>query len=226
MFKSIKTGVIALILVSSAVYAHAQKKISQGSILYGIEYNLTPEQKSAIDVSSLPTENKLEFNGNISKLGMEMGPAILTIFKDGSTDNGLLLIDIPVAQKQFAAKMSKEDMEKQTGGTKYSDFKATGEKQTIAGYQTEKYTYKDNNGGTYELWATKDIELTPGAINSEFKELKATPIKFTVTQGGVKTTLTIKNIKEQNAGPFSLTVPSGYELKTMAELEAMKGGGA
>lgn len=224
MFKSIKTGVLALILISSAIYAHAQKKIEQGVIVYGIEYNLTPEQKAAVDVSALPSENKLEFNGNISKLGMEMGPALLTIFKDGSTDNGLLLISIPVAQKQFAAKMSKEDMEKQTGGIKYSDFKATGEKQVLSGYNTEKYTYKDNNGGTYELWATKEIELTPGAINTEFKELKATPIKFTVTQGGVKTTLTIKSIKEQNAGPFTLDVPSGYEVKTMAELEAMRGG--
>src|SRR5689334_18533787 len=105
MFKSIKTGVLALILISSAIYAHAQKKIQQGVIVYGIEYNLTPEQKAAVDVSALPSENKLEFNGNISKLGMEMGPALLTIFKDGSTDNGLLLISIPVAQKQFAAKM-------------------------------------------------------------------------------------------------------------------------
>ncbi len=68
---------------------------------------------------TLPKENKLEFNGNFSKLGMEMGPTMLTIIKDGGTDNALLLIDVPIAQKQIAAKMSKEDIEKQAGGIKY-----------------------------------------------------------------------------------------------------------
>jgi len=225
MFKSIKTGVLALLLISTAAYAHAQKKITQGVITYGIAYEVSKDQQSAIDVSSFPTENKLEFNGNFSKLGMEMGPSILTIIKDGGTENALLLIDIPMAQKQIAAKMSKEDVEKQAGGIKYSDFKATGEKQEISGYKTEKYTYKDNKGNAYELWATKDITLTPGASNSEFKALKATPIKFTLSQNNVKTVMTIKSIAAQNVGPFTLDIPEGYDVMTMAELEALQVGG-
>jgi len=225
MFKSIKTSVLALLLISTAVYAHAQKKITQGIITYGVEYDLSADQKSAIDVSSLPKENKLEFNGNFSKLAMEMGPTILTIIKDGGAENALLLIDIPMAQKQIATKMSKEDIDKQAGGIKYSDFKATGEKQVISGYKTEKYTYKDDKGNAYELWATKDIELTPGATNTEFKAIKATPIKFTLSQNSIKTILTIKSVTKQNVGPFTLTVPGGYDLLTMAELEALRGGG-
>lgn len=225
MFKSIKTGVLALLLIGTAAYAHAQKKITQGIITYGIAYEVSQDQQSTIDVSSFPTENKLEFNGNFSKLGMEMGPSILTIIKDGGTENALLLIDIPMAQKQIAAKMSKEDVEKQSGGIKYTDFKATGQKLEISGYKTEKYTYKDNAGNAYELWATKDIILTPGANNSEFKALKATPIKFTLSQNNVKTVMTIKSITEQKVGPFTLDIPEGYDVMTMAELEALQVGG-
>lgn len=225
MFKSIKTGVTALLLIGAAVAAKAQKQINSGVITYGVDYELTAEQKSAVDVSALPKENKLEFNGNISKLAMEMGPTMLTIFKDGQADNALLLIDIPIAQKQFATKMSKEDLDKQSGGIVYSDFKATGEKQTISGYATEKYTYKDDKGNAYELWATKDIQLTPGANSKEFKDLKATPIKYTLSQNSVRTTLTIKKIDQKAVGPFTLEVPKGYEVKTMAELDAMRGGG-
>jgi len=225
MLKSIKTSVLALLLIGTAFYAHAQKKISQGTIVYGVTYDLSADQKSTIDVSALPKENKLEFNGNISKLAMEMGPTMLTIYKDGAENNALLLIDIPIAQKQIATKMSKEDIEKQSGGIKYSDFKATGVKETVSGYNTEKYTYKDDKGTAYELWLTKDVELTPGAANSEFKDLKGTPIKFTLNQNTIKTTLTIKSIKDSAVGPFSLAVPEGYELLTMAELEALRGGG-
>lgn len=225
MLKSIKTSVIAFLLVGTAFYAHAQKKITSGTIVYGVEYVLTDDQKSAIDVSQLPQENKMDFNGDISKLAMEMGPTMITIFRDGKSETGLLLIDVPIAQKQFAVNMTKEDIEKQSGGITYSDFKATGEKQTISGYNTEKYTYKDDKGTAYELWATKDIELTPGAANKEFKSVKGTPIKFTLSQNSIKTTLTIKSINEKTVGPFALTVPKGYEVKTMAELEAMRGGG-
>ncbi|MEJ5963402.1 hypothetical protein [Pedobacter immunditicola] len=225
MFKSIKTGVLALLLISTAAYAHAQKKINQGVITYSIAYEISEDQKSTIDVSSLPKENKLEFNGNFSKLGMEMGPSLLTIIKDGGTENALLLIDIPIAEKKIAAKMSKGDVEKQSGGIKYSDFRATGEKVEISGYKTEKYTYKDDKGNAYELWATKDITLTSGANNSEFKNLKATPIKFTLIQNNVKTILTIKSITEQKAGPFTLDIPAGYDVMTMAELEALQVGG-
>ena len=225
MFKSIKTGVLALLLLGTAAYAHAQKKIAQGVITYSIDYVINKDQQATIDVSSLPKENKLEFNGNFSKLGMEMGPSILTIIKDGGTENALLLIDIPLAQKQIAAKMSKEDIEKQADGIKYSNFKSTGEKMEISGYHTVRYTYKDNKGNAYELWATKDITLTPGASNSEFKTLKATPIKFTLIQNNVKTILTIKSIAEQQTGPFTLDIPEGYEVMTMAELEALQFGG-
>ncbi|WP_432714850.1 hypothetical protein [Pedobacter sp.] len=225
MFKSIKTGVLSLLLVCTAIYAHAQKKISQGVITYGVAYNLSEEQKSTIDVSNLPTENILEFNGNISRLAMDMGPAIITIIKDGSLNNALLLIKVPMAQKQIATKMTKEDLDKESGGIKYSDFKATGVKETISGFNTEKYTYTDNNGNAYELWATKDVELTPGATNSEFKGLKGTPIKFSLSQNNIKTILTIKSITEKNVGPFTLDVPTGYDVMTMAQLEALRGGG-
>ncbi len=225
MFYSIKTAVFALALVCTAGYAHAQKLINQGTITYAINYELSADQKSTMDLSSMPKENKLQFKDNFSKLGMEMGPTLITIIKDGGTDQALLLIDIPIAQKQLATKMSKEDLEKQSGGVKYADFKATGEKQNISGYNTEKYTYTDDKGSAYELWATKDIKLTAGATSSEFKNFNATPIKYTLTQNGVKTTLTIKNIKEEKVGPFTLDVPAGYELLTMAQLEAMRGGG-
>ncbi len=225
MFHSTKTAIFALLLVCIAGYAHAQKLINQGTITYAIDYQLSADQKSSMDVSSMPKENKLQFNGNFSKLGMEMGPTLITIIKDGGTENALLLIDIPIAQKQIATKMSKEDIEKQAGGLKYSSFKATGEKQNISGYATEKYTYQDDKGTAYELWATQDILLTAGAVNTEFKNIKATPIKFTLNQNSVKTTLTIKNIKEEKVGPFTLDVPTGYEVLTMAELEAMRGGG-
>ncbi|MNR23040.1 hypothetical protein D3C85_1400350 [compost metagenome] len=62
-------------------------------------------------------------------------------------------------------------------------------------------------------------------MGQEFKEVKGTPIKFTKFNRGVKSTSTIKALNEEKAGPFTLDVPQGYDLKTMEEVMQMQGGG-
>ena len=224
MLKSIKTGVLAIILIGTAIVAKAQKAFESGTITYGVEYLLSEDQKKTIDASILPSESKVEFNGKLAKVQVDMGVAMLKIINDAAVDNALVLVDIPMMQKQYAAKMSKEDIDRQNGSLKYGEFKATGEKQVISGYNTEKYTYKDNNGTNYELWATKEIKLPMGANPHGLSDLNATAVRFVNFQDSIKTLMTLKNVKEGNVGPFSLEIPKGYELKTMDELKAMRGG--
>jgi hypothetical protein len=133
---------------------------------------------------------------------------------------------VPIAQKQFAVKMSREEIEKsKEGAPKFSDFKATGEKQKMGIYNAEKYTYKDSNGAAYELWSTTDVELPEGYKEDEFKDVKGTLVKFTAFQNGVKGTVTLKSLKEEKIAPLSLEIPKGYEVKTMDEIKAMQQGG-
>ncbi|MBE9598171.1 DUF4412 domain-containing protein [Pedobacter sp. MC2016-24] len=224
MFKSIKTAVLVAILISTAIIAKAQKVINSGTITYGIEYVLTEDQKKQVDPSVLPSESKVEFSGDISKVQIDMGAAMLKVLTDGVAKKALVLVDIPMMQKQYAAQMTKEDIEKQSGSFTFTGFKATGEKQTIGGYNAEKYTYQDNNGANYELWVTNDIKLPAGVHPPGLSAIQGTPVKFSNVQDGFKTVLTLKNIKESKIPPYSLDVPKGYELKTMAELRAMRGG--
>lgn len=222
MLKSIKTSVLAVILISTAVIAHAQKKINEGTITYAVSYDLTPQQQSM--AAQLPPETKFKFNGSLIKLEMEQGPAKITVISDAVQRNGLVLVDIPMAQKQYAVKNSKEDTEQMMGKTpELTDFKATGEKQKIGAYNAEKYVYKDEKGTAGELWATNDIQLPEGISGKEFAALKATPVKFTRIQNGVKATVTIKTLVEEKVGPISMDVPPSYEVTTMDALRAMGG---
>ena len=225
MFKSMKTGVLALLLLSTAALAQAQKTIDQGTVTYGLAYDLSPEQKSTFDASTLPTESTVEFNGNLASIKMDLGAALVKVISDANTKTALLLIDVPMAQKQFATRMSAEEVAKQRGSTKYSNFKATGEKKTIAGYKAEKYTYNDDKGGNLELWLTKDVKLAKGAEYEEFAALNGTPLIFTLYTNGLKSVYNLKSIQENKVGPFSMEIPKGYEEKTMAEMAAMQGGG-
>ncbi len=224
MFKSIKTGILAAILISTAFVAQAQKKIAEGTITYSSEYSPTAEQQAA--VAMLPTETKTKLSGNLIKFTFETGPASITVIQDFVDLNGLTLIDVPVAQMQLAVKMDKAAYDKEMAtAPKFSDFKATGEKKMIGTYNTEKYTYKDDKGASYELWATNDVELPAGFSGAQFKDIKGTLVKYTTFQQGVKVTLTLKGILEEKIGTLSLEVPKGYEVKTMEEIMAMQGGG-
>ncbi|RDC57772.1 hypothetical protein DU508_02100 [Pedobacter chinensis] len=225
MFKSIKTSVVAFILVGTAVIAHAQKKITEGTITYGLQYKLTDEQKSAMAGQEPPAEMKVKFNNGLTKIEIEQGPALIGIVSDNNARTGLLLIDVPIAQKQFAVKQSKEDVEKAMGEMpKFSDFKATGEKQTVGGFSAEKYTFKDDKGASHELWATKDIELPNVGAQNYFPGLGAFPVKYTMVQRGIETTTTLKSIAEGKVGVISKDVPAGYEVVTMEDLAKMQGG--
>lgn len=204
--------------------AKAQKVIESGTLTYGITYLFTEEQAKLSDASVLPSESKVEFNGKVGKVQTDLGLAMLKILTNPTERNGLVLVDVPMMQKQYAAKMSKKDIEDQHGNLTYSGFTATGEQQVIAGFNAKKYTYKDNNGASYELWATNELKLASGANPPGFEELKATPVKFTDILEGVKTVLTLKTVQEGKVGPFTLDVPQGYELKTLAELKAMRAG--
>jgi len=224
MLKSIKTSVLAAVLVGTAIMAHAQKNITEGTLNFGIEYQLTEEQQPM--AAMLPAETKIKFNGTLSKFEMQQGPATITVVSNVADMNSLVLIDVPVAQLQYAVKNTKEDYEKNNAmNPKFSDFKATGEKQTIGTYKTEKYTYKDDKGASYELWATNDITLPAGLMGPEFKDVKGTPVKFTAFRNGVKSISTLKSVIEEKTGPLSLDVPSGYEVKTMEEIMQMQQGG-
>ncbi len=225
MFKSMKTGVIAFILLSTAALAQAQKKIEQGTVTYSVSYEPAPDQKSGFDDSILPKESVVEFDKNLARIQMDLGAALVKVISDSDTKTALLLVDVPIAQKQFATKMSAEDVEKQRGDTKYSNFKPTGQKQTIAGYNAEKYTYSDNKNANYELWLTKDVQLAKGAEYEDFAALNGTLVKYSMTVNGVKSNYTLKSIKEGPVAKLSMEVPGGYELKTAAEMAAMQGGG-
>ncbi len=224
ILKLVKTGVVTAIVLSTTMIANAQQKFTQGTATFGIEYSLPAEQ--AAMAAQLPKEQKIKFNGNISRTEMEQGPATIGILQDFVQRTGLILIDVPIAQMQYAVKITKEETETQEAAApKFSDFKATGEMQKVGNYNAEKYSYKDNKDATYELWATKDIELPAGFFGKQFNSVKGTLVKYTTFQNGTKMTLTMKNVNDEKVGPFSLEIPSGYELKTMQEVMAMQGGG-
>ena len=101
MIKTIKTSVLALLMVGITIAVHAQKTLAEGTLTFDVVAN------------GATTEVKTKFNGDLTKIEMESGPALINVISNTVEKNGLLLIDVPVAQKQYAVKITKEETEKQ-----------------------------------------------------------------------------------------------------------------
>ncbi len=202
MLNKLKTSALTLLFITTALFVQAQKKITEGIANYKIEG------------TQGIVENKIYFNGPISKTEMVSEESTIEIIVDSENDNGLLLIAADPDQF-IAAKMSKEDMDAQRANSpKLLDFKATDEKQIINGFNCVKYTYSDDSGKQLELWATNDIDIPKNSL-TRFLLVNATVVQFKNGQG----TVTLEKVNEEKVGELSTTkVPEGYVEMNIKDL--------
>ncbi len=140
-----------------------------------------------------------------------------TIFSDRSTtDEPIVLLDAMGNKYQVkndpTKKADKDPMIKYMDDTK-----------TILGYTCHKaeITATDAQGQaiTSEVYYTEDI-VTPIAKSGPFKLLKGFPLEYSMSQQGVKVSITATKVDKQSLKDDTFTVPSGYKLMTMEEIRA------
>lgn len=208
MITTIKKSFLTLFLSASFFGAFAQKSIREGVATYRVEN------------SQGINDTKVYFKENISRVDVESGPATVKVYTDVENHLGMIVIDVDEAEQYLAAKISKEELQAQrVNSPVYSDFVATTDTQMIGSYNSTRYTFKDNKGGSHELWATKDISLPKNALTRLFN-VEGTVVKFKTSDN---TTL-LTGVNEESTDEMSVTkVPSGYTELTLKELMEMGG---
>ncbi len=224
--KNLKFSLIAFICIGSSLIANAQKAIKEGTITYSVEYDLPPDQQSM--VAMLPTEYKVNFKGDMSLFKMDMGMFATQVVYNDASKESLSLTDVPMQNKKIAVKMTKEQGEKMQelqAGEKDLEIKATTETKQIAGYKCIKYTIKDKiSGELSELWATSDLKIPANSLTSTFKDVVGVPVQFSTNARGLKSKITLKEIKEETVSEIIMTIPSDYETMTFDDLLKQMGG--
>lgn len=208
MIKTFKTGVLTLLIATIAIATQAQKKITEGVVTY------------KVDAPQGVKETKVYFKNNISRMEIESGEAFIKVYTDTEKDAGMLVIDVDIAEQYIAVILSPEEIKLQRKNeVLYADFVKTEEKQMIAGYNSTKYTYKDNKGQTHELWATGELNLPKNNLTRKFN-VEGTVVKFMTSEG----IYLLSDAKEESTGEMYIDkIPSGYTQMTYAELMEMGG---
>lgn len=226
MIKTVKLGLFAFICLGSSFVAQAQKTINEGTITYAVEYDLPPDQQAM--VAMLPTEYKVDFKGGLTKFKMDMGMFATEAIYNNNTKETLSLTDIPMQNKKVAVKMNEEQngkMSEMQYGEKDYDIKATTETKKIAGFNSIKYVLTDKiSNTTVDVWATTELVVPMNSVASAFKMVKGMPVEFVINARGLKTKITLKEVKETTVADIKMDIPAGYETLTFEELLKQMGG--
>lgn len=215
---------VAMLLIGAGVFAQTGKKLSEGTLIYSVEWKL-PEQMQAM-ASNFPTELKVFFKGDSSSLKTESAMYSSTNITNLSKEYERLLLDIPMMNKKFSVIFSPADQDKMAANMPELALKAGTETKTVAGYNATKYdvTEKKSNQ-TSTAWFTKDLDVsTQNPLTRFYDKSYGFPVEFTSYMSGLSVKATLKEVKPEAVPAGSFSASKEYEEITFEQLMQMQGG--
>ncbi|WP_409966748.1 hypothetical protein PIECOFPK_01232 [Mycovorax composti] len=206
---------LLILLLFTAQYTFAQKRLTEAVIYYDVVINTSNETPQAADMLDGST-NIIYVKGNlnrsdfISSLGSHS-----TIFdaKDGSAVN---IRDY--GNKKFMITYTPEEWKVYNKKYESITYKIENEFKTIAGYKCQKAIGKLSDGTTFTVYFTKD--LLP--LNADFqyinKNLPGLAMQYDATRSGTKVTFTVSNIEFSTVPMAKFDIPkTGYRVMSYTE---------
>ncbi|MGV8880170.1 MAG: DUF4412 domain-containing protein [Sphingobacteriaceae bacterium] len=220
---TIKKFTLGLALAAIAFGTKAQKKITEGSAVYTVSYELPADKQQYAAI--MPKEIKCYFRGDSSATLINQGSAKIKSILNFKAKFQSLMIDVPQVDKKIVVVLTPADQKKLSD--KEPDFSGapTTDTETIAGYKCTKVNVKDSKSGTsYEMWVTKDLDFTANAMTKLLSKIGGVPVKFVTYNNGVKINAQLKEVKEEVVPPGFFTVTKDYEPISMDLLMQAFGG--
>ncbi|HEY1005656.1 MAG TPA: hypothetical protein VGD92_00700 [Sphingobacteriaceae bacterium] len=212
------------LLLTMVSMSFGQKKISEGTITYEVEWQL-PAQMQAY-AAMFPKEVQVYFKGDSASWKNENPMSTTTTITNAKAEFTRLLLDVPMMGKKFSVTFTPADVENMRDKMPEYVITPGTESKTLAGYKVLKHAMTEKRSNTSsEAWFTKDIEVPQNSFTQFFDTQYGFPVEFSsFTQGvGIKA-----RVKEVKAGPVpadAFRAGPEYEVMTVEELMQIQGGG-
>jgi len=204
---------LSFCFLSSSI--NAQKALSEGTLVYNMSVETgSGEPKMADMLDGATTTIYLKGNESRSELVSSLGREA-TIF-NVSTGKGVMLKDYS-GQKlmiTLTAKNWEENNKKYQGIV----FNNTGETANISGFNCKKAIAKLNNGTSFTVYYTTDVNVANKSYDSQFKTLPGLPVQYEMQTSKLKLKFTLASISYNPISASEFEIPtSGYRVLTYDE---------
>lgn len=220
--KKVKTVGLMILLLVNAVFAFAQKTISEGTMVYDIVIqsgNKEPQMADALDGGTVTVYIK----GGQSRSDMVSALGKETTIHDTKTGNAVILKEY--SGQKLMITLTKENWEQKNKTYSNINFEVTDETKTIAGYNCKKAVAKLPSGKTFTVFYTPDLVIGNKEYNATFKNLSGVALEYEYESGTMKYKYTLSKIGFEPVPVSKFDFPkSGYRVMTYEENQQMRKG--
>jgi len=219
------TGKYLFAIVVSFVFSlalHAQKTLSEGTIVYDITVQTGSKEPQLADMFD-GAKTTIYLKGSQSRTEMVSPLGTTITILDSRNNTGAVLKEY--GSQKLLIKMVREDWN--DNNNKYAGivFTTENETKTIAGYLCQKAVAKLKDGSIFTVFFTKDLVTENKDYDYQFKNLPGLPLEYESSMGNLKVKYTASKIAFDPIPVQKFTVPlSGYRQLTYAESKSLKAG--
>ncbi|MBS1532962.1 MAG: hypothetical protein JSU01_21865 [Bacteroidetes bacterium] len=197
---------IVLVLLASC----KKKEVKQGTITYGIDYELPDSLKSYANF--LPKSAIVYFKGDSTVTVQQAGADATTVITHKPTN--FMRVMLRSDKAQYVIDYKKADQGDILHPANFI-YAATTESKIILGHKATKFVLMDKNTLiSSEVWFSKDIKMVPSYITAVFDTTYGVPLAFTLNQNGIITKTVVKEIKFEPVPDGVFSTPAGYKKLT------------
>jgi GLPGLI family protein len=221
--KSVRTITMMAIIQFAAVFAFAQKTISEGTMIYDIVIqsgNKEPQIADALDGGTITTYIK----GGQSRSDMVSALGKETTIHDTKTGNAVILKEY--SGQKLMITLTKANWEAKNKAYDDIKFEFIAETKIVAGYNCKKAIASMPGGKSIVVYYAPDLVITNKEYNSTFKSLPGLALQYEYESGAMKYKYTLSKINFDPIPASKFDFPkSGYRVMTYEENQKMRKGG-
>lgn len=208
-------AILLFIFVSYPVDIHAQKNLSEGSLVYNISVETGSAQPKMADMLDGATTT-VYLKGNQSRTEMVSGLGSEATIYNATTGSGVILKDYS-AQKLMIT-LTPEDWTRNNKKYDGITFENTGETAVISGFNCKKAIAKLKDGSSFIIYYTTDINVTNKDYDYQFRTLPGLAVQYEMENGKMKFKFTLAKINYSIVPASKFEIPkSGYRVLTYEE---------
>lgn len=216
-------GMTFCLLLGNAMMLCGQSTLTNGYLMYNV--SVDSDQPAAAMLSAMGSTIELAFKEKKTKMVAKIAGATNTVhlIADHAAVKGLSLLDV-LGEKKAVRHGSDDyaEVERAIQLLAANPMRITDQTKNIAGYVCQKILMKDKqSGANIILYVTDRIQPKDPLARQLYKTIKGFPLGIVVRKDDTTVRATATKIMgtTPSDGAFALSIPSGYEVTSIRELE-------
>ena len=217
----LKAGTVTIyVLFLNVLHIHAQKIISEGTLVYNISIQTGDKEPKIADMLDGATTT-VYIKGNQTRSEMLSGLGSESTIHDAKSGSGVILKDY--SGQKLMITLSQNDWEKKNKKYEGLTYEITDETNVIAGYNCKKAIAKLKDGTSFIVYFSPDLKVANKEYDYPFKTLPGLAMQYEWQSDKTNFKYTLSKVSFDPVESSKFDIPSsGYRVLTFEETQKNK----